>query len=321
MTTTLRQATVVVPVHNEAANIPALVRAVREAAAIVPGWTVGILFVDDGSTDGSVAAIEALRAARHPVGYVKLTRNFGHQAALEAGMAAAEGDAIITMDGDLQHPPAEIPRMLAAADQGADVVQMVRDQPAKGSKGLFSRGFYVLIGLIAKTEITPNAADFRLVRRPVVEVLKRIPEREKFLRGLIPTLGFKQVTLSFREGDRVAGRPSFTLRKSFRMAGKAVFDFSTVPLRVVFWAGVLLAVLSFLAGVVQIIDKLIRAEAIVPGYTDIIVSILFLCGCILVSLGILGRYLILILEQVRGRPAYVVAAAVMPPPAPPSKGA
>ncbi len=315
-----RQASIVIPVHNEAANIAPLVKAVCEAAASAPGWTVGILFVDDGSTDGSVQAMEAMRSAGYPVGYVKLTRNFGHQAALEAGLFTAAGEVVITMDGDLQHPPDEIPRMLAAVEPGVDVVQMVRDSPAKGGKGLLSRAFYVLIGMVAKTEITPNAADFRLLRRPVIEALKRIPEREKFLRGLIPTLGFRQVILAYRERDRLAGRPSFTFAKSWRLAGKAVFDFSTVPLRIVFWAGVILAVMSFLAGVVQIINKLVRAEAIVPGYTDIIVSILFLSGCTLVSLGILGRYLILILEQVRGRPAYVVADTVMPESSVPAGG-
>lgn len=312
-----RQVSIVVPIHNEADNVAPMVKAVCGAVAAAPGWTAGVLFVDDGSTDGSVAAIEALRASGYPVGYVKLTRNFGHQAALEAGLHAAGGEAVITMDGDLQHPPDEIPRMLAAVDQGAEVVQMVRDLPAKGGKGLLSRLFYLLIRLVAKTEITPNAADFRLLTRPVIEALNRIPEREKFLRGLIPMLGFRQVTLSYRERERHAGQPSFTLAKSWRLAGKAMFDFSTVPLRLVFWVGVLLAVASFIAGVVQIVDKLIRAEAIVPGYTDIIVSILFLSGCILASLGVLGRYLILILEQVRGRPAYVVAAVVPPEPGSP----
>ena len=310
----IRQVSIVIPVHNEVDNIAPLVKAVCEAVAASPLWNVGLLFVDDGSTDGSVDAIESMRASGYPVGYVSLTRNFGHQAAIEAGLCAAAGEAVITMDGDLQHPPHEIPRMLAAVDQGADVVQMVRDLPATGHKGLLSRFFYLFIGLVTKTEITPSAADFRLVTRPVIEVLKRIPEREKFLRGLIPTLGFRQVILKYRERERLTGKPSFTFAKSWRLAGKAVFDFSTVPLRLVFWSGVILAAISCIAGLGHIINKLVRSETIVPGYTDIIVSILFLSGCILASLGVLGRYLILILEQVRGRPAYVVAAVVLPEP-------
>ena len=304
----IRQVSIVIPVHNEVNNIAPLVKAICDAVAAAQQWTVGLLFVDDGSTDGTVDAIESMRASGYPVGYVRLTRNFGHQAAIEAGLCAAAGEAIITMDGDLQHPPHEIPRMLAAVDQGADVVQMVRDLPAKGRKGLLSKFFYRFIGLITKTEMTPHAADFRLLTRPVIEALKRIPEREKFLRGLIPTLGFRPMFLKYRECERLTGKPSFTFANSWRLADKAVFDFSTAPLHLVFWSGVILATVSCLAGFGHIINKLVRSKNIVPGYTDIIVSILFLSGCILASLGVLGRYLILILEQVRGRPPYVVAA-------------
>lgn len=316
-----RKATIVVPVHNEAGNIVPLVREVRNVMSSVPGWGIEILFVDDGSTDGTARDIEGLRASGIPVGCITFSRNFGHQAALEAGLFAAEGDVVITMDGDLQHPPAEIPRMLAACEEGVDVVQMVRDRPAAGSKGLFSRLFYRLFAAMAHTEIIPDASDFRLLRRPIVEALKAIPEREKFLRGLIPAMGFRQIALHFRENERHSGCPSYTPGKSLRLASKALFDFSTVPLRFVFWFGLALALTSFVTGAGHVAKKLLSAESITPGFTDIIVSILFLSGCILVALGVLGRYMILILNQVRGRPAYVVKRAVPPAPIPPDPSA
>ena len=165
---------------------------------------------------------------------------------------------------------------------------------------------------MAHTDIVPDAADFRLLSRRVIEVLKRIPEREKFLRGLIPTLGFKQVVLSFHEGERYAGIPCYSFAKSLRLANRAFFDFSVVPLRLVFWMGSLLACVSVLGGIAHIIKKLLKGAAVTPGFTDIIVSTLFLSGCILMSLGILGRYMIMILDKVRGRPPYVVSEIVSP---------
>lgn len=306
--------TLVVPVYNEAGNIAALVREVMEAAAGIPDWTVELLFVDDGSRDETAAALNALRDSGVPVGCLRLSRNFGHQAALEAGLFAAAGDVVITLDGDLQHPPSEIARMLAAHQQGADVVHMVRSRPANGRKGTGSRIFYRLFSRMAHADIVPDAADFRLVSRRVVEVLKRIPERQKFLRGLIPTLGFSQTVLTFEEQERHAGRPAYTFRKSFRLARKAFFDFSTVPLQLVFWMGTLLAAISFLTGLGHVLNKLLNGADVTPGFTDVITAILFLCGCILAALGILGRYMIMILDQVRGRPPYVVAD--LTPPAP-----
>lgn len=313
-----RDATIVVPVHNEAANIRAFVHAVQDAATNAQGWSISILFVDDGSTDATFSEISECRASCSiPVGCLQFSKNFGHQAALEAGLFHAGGDAVISMDGDLQHPPAEIPRMFAAFAHGVDVVQMIRDRPADGKKGFLSRWFYAIFARWAQSDIVPDASDFRLVSRRVIDVLQKIPEREKFMRGLLPTLGFKQENLYYREGERNAGTPSYTLIRSLKLARKALFDFSTIPLRLVFILGVILAVVSFVAGVGHIMKKLIASKSVEPGFTDIIVTILFLSGCILVSIGVIGRYMMLILDQVRGRPPYVINALV--PPAMPSK--
>jgi glycosyltransferase involved in cell wall biosynthesis len=308
-----RHVCIVVPVHDEAENITEFVNAVQQATVDLSDWTLSLLFVDDGSTDATFAMIEKVRRQSSiPVGCVQFSRNFGHQAALEAGLLHAMGDAVLTMDGDLQHPPSEIPRMLAALEPGIDIVQMIRDRSVGGRKGLFSRLFYAVFSRWAHSDIIPDASDFRLLTRRVVDVLERIPERDKFLRGLLPTLGFKQNNLFYHECGRHAGTSSYTFFRSLKLGRKALFDFSTIPLRLVFVLGLALAAVSFVAGVGHILKKLISSESVEPGFTDIIVTILFLSGCILVSIGIIGRYMMLILDQVRGRPPYVITAQLPP---------
>jgi polyisoprenyl-phosphate glycosyltransferase len=313
-----RRVTVVAPVHNEQENVPLLASRLRDVAmndAIKAKWAVELLLVDDGSRDGSVAAIERLRADGLGVGCIRLSRNFGHQAALQAGILhARDSDAVVSMDSDLQHPPEELPRMLAAFDEGADVVQMVRAHKTGGAKGILSRGFYRVFQIASGATIVADASDFRLLSRRFVQALNAIPEREKFLRGMVPTLGFRQVQLHFDEAQRMHGRASYSFRRSFRLGMKALFDFSTVPLQLIFWVGLILAICAFIAGIASIVIKLAKWHEITPGYTDIICAILFLSGTLLFSVGVLGRYLMMILEQVRGRPAYVVMETLEPRP-------
>jgi polyisoprenyl-phosphate glycosyltransferase len=309
----MRTLTVVAPVHNEAENVAVLVQRIVAACESLEGeWDVRVLLVDDGSTDQTLARVDAMRREGYPVGYVKFSRNYGHQAAICAGMAHAAGDAVITMDGDLQHPPELIPRMVRAFEDGADVVQMVRSDPSGGSKGLLSRGFYAFFNHVAETKIVPNASDFRLLSRDVVDVVVRIPEREKFLRGLVPSLGFKQVQMEFDEAERLHGTPSYSFAKSLRLARKALFDYSAAPLKGVFYLGLLMAMISFVVGAGHVIVKLMYWHDVTPGFTDTITAVFFLSGCILAAIGILGRYQMMILEQLRGRPAWVVQKLVAP---------
>ena len=301
-----RRLSVIIPVHNEAKNLFPLVTRLQQVASQLEQWELQILFVDDGSTDDSVQEMDDIRASGTPVGYLRLSRNFGHQAALSAGLEHAVGDAAIMMDSDLQHPPEEILRMIAAHEKGADVVQMVRSDPAAVARGLFSTWAYRTFNKLSDTRIVPNASDFRLLSRRVINVLVGIPEREKFLRGLIPSLGFYQTTLKFDQADRLHGTPTYSYRILLRMARKALFDFSTVPLRLVFWLGMTISVLSFAFGTGHFIWKLSHWDQVVPGFTDLITAIFFLSGCILASLGIVGRYLMMVLEEVRHRPPYLV---------------
>lgn len=313
-TSTERCLTIVVPVRNEQENIGPLVERLQAVAQQLPRWSMEVLFVDDGSTDESVSRIAALRDRGIPVGYISLSKNYGHQAALCAGMEQACGDAVITMDADLQHPPEEILRMVEQFEAGADVVQMIRKEQVGAGKGLFSTWFYRVFNYLSDAQITPNAADFRLIGRPVLDAFLRIPERQKFIRGLIPSLGFRQVSLEFQQHERLHGKPSYSFLMSLRLARKAIFDYSTVPLKLVFWFGLAIAMLSFAFGVGHFVWKLLHWNQVVQGFTDIITAIFFLSGCILASLGVLGRYLMMILEQVRYRPAFVVMEQALPAP-------
>jgi glycosyltransferase involved in cell wall biosynthesis len=301
---------VVVPVHNEADNLLELARRLQEVAGQLSDWEMQVLFVDDGSTDDSVQKMKEIRAAGIPLGFIRLSKNYGHQAALCAGMEYAGGDAVITMDADGQHPPEEIPRMISAYKLGYDVVQMARTERAGVSKGFFSEWFYKAFNRVSDTRIVPNAADFRLVSKPVLDVFLRIPEREKFIRGLIPALGFRQTVLEFKEEQRRGGMPSYSFFASLRLARKALFDYSTVPLKLVFWLGTAISLISFTFGMGHFIWKLLHWDLVVPGFTDLITAIFFLSGCVLASLGILGRYTLMILEQVRARPAFVIMESI-----------
>jgi len=208
-------------VHNEADNLQDLAKRLQEVAGQLPDCEMDVLFVDDGSTDDSVQKMQEIRAAGIPIGFIRLSRNYGHQAALCAGMENVVGDAVITMDADGQHSPEEIPRMISAYKLGYDVVQMARTERAGVSKGFFSEWFYKAFNRVSDTRIVPNAADFRLVSKPVLDVFLRIPEREKFLRGLIPGLGFRQTVLEFKEEQRRGGMPSYSFLASLRLARKA----------------------------------------------------------------------------------------------------
>ncbi len=308
----LRIACVVVPMHNESPNLDDLVARLQNVARTLHHWELRLLLVDDGSRDDSILKVQAIRAVGTPVGYLQLSRNFGHQAALQAGLMSAPGEVVISMDADLQHPPELIPAMLEKYEAGFDVVQMVREQHARGRKGVLSTWFYKAFNSMADTRIIPDASDFRLLSRRFLDVLNRIPEREKFLRGLIPSLGFKQTTLTYPEAQRLHGRPSYTFRKSLRLAKKALFDFSTVPLQLVFAFGWMLAGASMIFGLVSVALKFFKWHDIQPGYTDTIVAICFLSGCMLASVGILGRYLMMILDQLRGRPSFIIMDQAAP---------
>lgn len=277
-------------------------------------YTFQLLIIDDGSTDNTIGEIEKLIAKKLPVGYVRLSRNYGHQSALEAGLAVCvsatnsfKPDAIITMDGDLQHPPAEIPNMLKAFEQGADVVQMKRTNTGDSFRGMLSLGYYTFFSWISDSNLVPNAADFRLLSRKVAEQIVAIPGKGKLLRAIIPSLGFKQVHLGYVQPPRKFGKPSYSLFALYELSLHTTFKFSRFPAHFTTLSGV-----AFLLS--GLILYLLYALNIVPdsNHSFFLLAVLFIGGIILSTAGILCWYLYFILEQVRHDPSFVIDKTVYP---------
>ncbi len=301
-----RLISLVIPGLNEALCLPKLYAELCRVCDPLP-YRFEFLFVDDGSTDATPDVIAGLRARDERVCYLQLSRNFGHQAALSAGLRHARGDAVIMMDGDLQHPPALIPQLIEQWRAGYDVVNTLRKetQDAGPIKRLASRLYYRLFNWIANINIQPGSADFRLMSRAAVRALNRSPERHRFLRGLVPWLGFRQTQVEFTAPQRWAGRPKYTFLRSLRFALDGITSFTFYPLRLLTLFGLMITAGSFLYGVWSLLSHLLT-QATVPGWTSLMLCVLFFGGCNFMALGVLSEYVGRILDQVKGRPLYIV---------------
>jgi polyisoprenyl-phosphate glycosyltransferase len=293
---------VVVPVLDEEDNLPELHERVRAALADIPHELV---LVDDGSTDSSASIIDGWAAAEDGVVLVKLSRNFGMEVAMSAGIDHARGDHVVLMHADLQDPPELIPEMLAKAQAGADVVyarRIGRDESLL--KRQLATGFYKLMERLARTPYQGQAGDFRLMSRRVVEQLRGMTEHRRFLRGMVAWVGFEQVPIEYRRAGRHAGRGA-SYRALFRLAIEALASFSDVPLALAAVAGTTVAALSAAAALGILVATIFGWVSASLGVWTLVV-LLFLGGVQLVSVGILGRYLARVHEQTLGRPLYVV---------------
>jgi dolichol-phosphate mannosyltransferase len=267
-----------------------------------------ILFVDDGSRDATAGRIAALRAADPRVAAIHFTRSFGHQAALAAGLRFARGDAVVTMDGDLQHPPELLPALVAAWRAGADVVHTVRQLPAGEIPGLKERAgrlFYALATRLSDTPIVPRGADFRLLDRRVVDALNALEEHFVFVRGLVPWLGFPESRVDYQVQPRFAGRTKYRLRPMLRLAFDGILSFSVLPLRVIGAIGAATALFGVLFGIFALVAHMAgRVEA--SGWTSLVVLVLIFGGVQLLSLGVVSEYVGRTYEEVKRRPRYVI---------------
>lgn len=302
---TQKRLSVVIPAYNEEANVSRMHVAVSSAAKDLD-TDLEVIFVDDGSRDATAERIRELAAGDARVRLISFTRNFGHQAALTAGLQAATGDAIITMDCDLQQPPELIPEMVSAWRAGNEVVQMVRDQTVDAGPGkrFMSRNFYRLMNLVSDTPITPGAADFQLLDRTALNALLSLGDHRPFLRGMVSWLGFRTTAIHYTASARAGGASGYTWRKMVSMAVDAITAFSVKPLRLAFYMGCLSALLSLLY-LLYIIRELLAGRT-VEGWTSLMVVLLFLGASQLVTLGIVGEYVGRIYDQTRGRPRFIL---------------
>ena len=302
----MKLVSVVVPVYNEEDNIEHFASSVDEVMERL-NYDYELLFVDDGSVDRSRDILLKLERESAHVRSIFLARNSGHQLALTCGLDHADGDVVITMDGDMQHPPELLPTLLAKWEEGYEVVQTIRETTEGVSwfKRFTSKYYYKFLNFLSQVPIRAGGSDFRLMDRKVVLAFRRYREHARFIRGMVGAMGFKQTTLSFIAPKRFAGVSKFSLRKMARFALDGILAFSTVPLRLAFYAGIFSGILSLVL-LLHVLFAKLQGDA-VAGWATISVCILFFGGLQLVFLGIIGEYIGRIFEEVKGRPLYLIA--------------
>jgi polyisoprenyl-phosphate glycosyltransferase len=301
-----RLLSVVVPVHDEQETLEELVRRLTAVLDGLPGLHAEILLVDDGSRDMSYPLMVQIAKREPRIKVVQLSRNFGHQVAITAGVELARGDAVIVMDSDLQHPPELIPEFVERWGEGFDVVYGVMQERSEDwFKRVTARAFYALLRRMTKVQMPAAAGDFRLVDRVAVDAFVSMRERDRYVRGMFAWLGFQQTGIDYVPPPRFAGRSKYTVRRMGRLALDAIFSFSTYPLRVVLIFGLVVSLASFAIGIVSAVSKFVGAYT-VPGYVTIVVVVTFIGGIQLVVLGGIGEYIGRIYEEVKRRPLYVV---------------
>lgn len=298
----------VIPLFNEESVISAFY-AQLTATIDRLNYRFEILFIDDGSTDTTAQQITELQANDPRVRLLRLSRNFGHQAALTCGLDHALGEVVISLDGDGQNPPALIPEMLALYQAGYEIVTAKRNQDESESffKRWTSRVFYTLINRMGNLKIIPQAADFRLLSRPVVDALKAMPEYHRFLRGMVSWVGFKAVILPFDPEPRLGGRSKYTIRKMFGLASDAIFSFSLIPLRI----GLAVGALFFMLAFVEMVYVLSlwwggNQAQIAPGWSSLMFMLLIVGGTLTTVISFIGIYVGYIFQEVKRRPIYIV---------------
>jgi polyisoprenyl-phosphate glycosyltransferase len=291
------------PVYNEEALVEEFH---SRASAALERFNYELIIVNDGSSDGTAEKLDALAARDPKLRVVHLSRNFGHQAALTAGLEHARGDAVAMLDADLQDPPERIPDMVQAWREGADVVYMVREerQGETAFKLTTARWFYALFRKLAQVRLEPNSGDFRLLDRRALDALLSMGERNRFLRGMTVWVGFTQTALHYRRDARFAGETKYPVRKMLRFSLDAIASFSHIPLQIATYLGFLFASVAFIAIPVVIILKF--TGGYLPGFGTVTILILLVGGLQLIALGLIGEYVGRIYDEVKRRPLYIV---------------
>lgn len=297
---------VVIPCYNEGENVPLLFgRLIPALAALDVSFEV--ICVNDGSRDDTLDRLLEVQAAEPRLRVVDLSRNFGKEKALSAGLFHSRGEAVVPMDADLQHPPEAIADMLGKWREGYEVVFARRDARAGQSwkEKAFAKGFYWVFDHLSDVRLPREVGDFRLMDRRVVETINRMPERSRFMKGIFAWVGYRQTEVTYHQGERAAGTTKFNSLKLLSFALDGLTSFSNFPLRVWGWVGAVVSGFAFLYIVIRLVRTLIWGVD-VPGYESILMSVLFLGGIQLLTLGIIGDYLGRVFDEVKGRPLFIV---------------
>ena len=305
---TVESLEIVVPVYNEEITIPTFHQQLTEAMSQAEqSWR--IIYVDDGSTDETYERLSALQDAHKNVDVLTFSRNFGKEAALTAGMDHSEGDVVVTIDSDGEHPPSLIQEMLALYQIGYDVVHMQRSQEESPGrmKNWSSRLFYSVLAILSRTPVYPGVSDFRLISRDVLLAMREMPEYHRYIRGMVTWLGFRAVLLPYKPGPRIGGKSKFSLTKLIKLALDAVFSFSLVPLFIGLFVGLGFLFLAVLEAV-YVLQFWVRGDIanVAPGWSSLMFMLLIIGGTTSILLGIIGMYIGYIFQEVKRRPLYIL---------------
>jgi polyisoprenyl-phosphate glycosyltransferase len=302
---------IVIPVLNEADGLDDLVARLIPALDALPIVSWEVIFVDDGSTDTTLAGLKTLNARDRRFKALSLSRNFGKERAIAAGLQHVRGDGAVLLDADLQHPPELLAEFIGLWREGYDVVYGQRQdrKTDSWSRRLFAVGFYALFQALSRTHLPDGAGDFRLLDRKAIDAMNRLGERERFNKGLYAWIGFRSVGIPYTVAERAHGTAKWSPRRLMHFALDGILSFSTVPLRIWSYLGLLISAVAFIYALYFLVYTLVFG-ADLPGFPSLIISIMILSGVQLISLGVLGEYVGRIYEEVKGRPLYLVAEAV-----------
>ncbi len=297
---------VVVSVYNEELS---LARFYETTVGVLEhcSWDYELVFVNDGSADGSIDLLKGFADENKKVRVVNFSRNFGHEAAMIAGIDYASGDGIVCMDADLQHPPQSIPDIIQKFEEGYDVVSMIRTKNADACliKRITSGAFYRVLNMMSPVKFENNSSDFFALSRPVAEVLRRdYREKVRYLRGYVQSVGFPKTTLEFQAQKREAGESKYSIRKLIKFSMNALCSFSDLPLKLGMYSGMFVALCGFILMIFTIVNKLVNGAP--AGYSTIIVVLCFMFAVVLMVIGIIGEYIAVLFAEIKDRPIYIV---------------
>ena len=297
---------IVIPSYNEVGNIEVLVKTLHSVLEKLP-YDYDLIFVDDGSQDATLQTLKTISKSDNKVFYIELSRNFGHQNALKAGVDIAKANAVITMYGDMQHPPELLPSLIKKWEEGYDVVYTRREEDKKTSyfKKKTSKSFYNVMNYLSEVKFEPGTADFRLMDEKVVQVFSDFSENELFIRGLVSWLGFKQYAIDYQPAERFSGKSKYTIKRMMRFAIQGITSFSTRPLHIAIFLGIGLSMFAFLFYIAYVLYSVYFGH-IISGWASVISTIVFFGGLNLIVLGIIGMYIGKLFIQSKQRPNYLI---------------
>ena len=304
----MKKVSIVIPVFNEEEVINKLIERLALLIQNTPNYDFEVIFVNDGSKDKTLEILEKIAQKEARLKILSFSRNFGHQAAVTAGIKYVTGDAVVIIDADLQDPPELIPQMLELWEQGNEVIYGKR-KSRKGEsafKLLSAKMFYKTLNALSDVEIPKDTGDFRLVDRKVIDVINEMPEHNKFLRGLFSWVGFKQYAFEYERQERKAGKTKYPLKKMMKLASDGIISFSTKPLKIVGGIGILAIIVSIGILIYSLISFSFNLNHLAPGWTSIMVTVTFLGGIQLLSIWIISEYIARIYDETKQRPEYII---------------